>query len=66
MVAEEELGFVAVLVWLFQVLMEAELKEELFVVWVPLHPELLFSFVNFLAGKRGKVGKERSERRDGK
>ena len=59
-VEEEELSFVAVLVdggggglvWCGGLLMEAELKEELFGVWVPLHPELLLSFVNFSARKK--------------
>ena len=63
----EELSFVAVLVdggggglvWCGGLLMEAELKEELCGVWVPLHPELLLSFVNFSARKK----KEREERK---
>ena len=40
-------------------LMEAELKEELFGVWAPLHPELLLSFVNFSARKRKERERER-------
>ena len=51
---------------LFQVLTEAELKEGLFGVWVPLHPELLFSFVNLSARDlKREGGKERKKRRKG-
>ena len=48
---------------LIQVLTEAELKEELFVVWVPLHPELLFSSVNFSAReeRKGKNGRKQNQ-----
>ena len=48
------------------VLTEMELKEELFGVWVPLHPELLFSFVNLSARDlKREGGKERKKRRKG-
>ena len=43
--------------------MEAELKEELFVVWFPLHPELLFSFVNFSAREERESGKGRKRKK---
>ena len=45
------------------VLTEMELKEELFGVWVPLHPELLFSFVNLSA--RDLRGREERKGRKG-
>ena len=49
------------------VLTEMELKEELFGVWVPLHPELLFSFVNFSTGEGGRgEGREGREGRGGR
>ena len=42
------------------------MKEELFGVWVPLHPELLFSFVNLSARDlKREGGKERKKRRKG-
>ena len=56
------------------VLTEMKLKEELFGVWVPLHPEPLFSFVNLSTGdlwreggrerkkKRGERGRKRRRR----
>ena len=44
------------------VLTEMKLKEELFGVWVPLHPELLFSFVNLSTGDLWREG-GREERR---
>ena len=46
--------------------MEAELKEELFGVWAPLHPELLLSFVNFSARKRKERERERERERKGR
>ena len=47
------------------VLTEMKLKEELFGVWVPLHPELLFSFVNLSARDLKRKGGIRKGRKKG-
>ena len=47
------------------VLTEMKLKEELFGVWVPLHPELLFSFVNLSARDLKREGGIRKGRKKG-